>query len=222
MWKWQILQYIGIAYSQRIPAAKLECRSEGRRGPECFAWRAVGCRGEKRWLACWGESKPAAQGHNRRALPARSCDRLPERKRASNHRLRHFGLANRSGRTERLGGHDDRGQPPGFPRRPGQKPAGAPAAGRTPLPRRCRDRAPADRGGVLCPGIVPQPSRVLRLGQPPRSSTSTWARPHSHKEQQTPWPILQGLAPRSPLERCWLRSLFLDYFLKPQGGIRSP
>ena len=43
-------------------------------------------------------------------------------------------------------------------------------------------------------------------------------RSNSHKDNQSPWQILQRLAPRSPLELCLLRPIFLDYLLNPQGG----
>ena len=44
------------------------------------------------------------------------------------------------------------------------------------------------------------------------------ARPNSHKENQTPWQIIQRLAPRSPLELCLLPPVFLDYYLNDSGG----
>jgi transposase len=44
------------------------------------------------------------------------------------------------------------------------------------------------------------------------------ARPNSHKENQTPWQIIERLAPRSPLELCLLPPVFLDYYLNDQGG----
>jgi hypothetical protein len=43
-------------------------------------------------------------------------------------------------------------------------------------------------------------------------------RPHSHKENQSPWQIIERLAPRSPLELCLLPPVFLDYYLKDSGG----
>ena len=42
-------------------------------------------------------------------------------------------------------------------------------------------------------------------------------RSNSHKDHQSPWQILQRLAPHSPLELCLLRPIFLDYLLNPQG-----
>jgi transposase len=48
------------------------------------------------------------------------------------------------------------------------------------------------------------------------------ARPNSHKENQTPWQIIQRLAPRSPLELCLLPPVFLDYYLNDQGGYDVP
>ena len=44
------------------------------------------------------------------------------------------------------------------------------------------------------------------------------ARPNSHKENQTPWQIIERLAPRSPLELCLLPPVFLDYYLNGSGG----
>ena len=46
------------------------------------------------------------------------------------------------------------------------------------------------------------------------------ARTNSHKENQTPWQIIQRLTPRSPLELCLLPPVFLDYYLNDSGGIR--
>ena len=43
-------------------------------------------------------------------------------------------------------------------------------------------------------------------------------RPNSHKQYQTPGQIVPPLAPRSPLDLCLLRPLFLDYFLNPSRG----
>lgn len=48
------------------------------------------------------------------------------------------------------------------------------------------------------------------------------ARPNSHKENQTPWQIIQRLAPRSPLELCLLPPVFLDYYLNDSGGYDLP
>lgn len=44
------------------------------------------------------------------------------------------------------------------------------------------------------------------------------ARPNSHKENLTPWQIIERLAPRSPLELCLLPPVFLDYYLNDSGG----
>ena len=46
----------------------------------------------------------------------------------------------------------------------------------------------------------------------------TPARPTPHKQNLTPWQIVQQLAPQSPLDLCLLPPLFLDYFLTPDGG----
>lgn len=44
------------------------------------------------------------------------------------------------------------------------------------------------------------------------------ARPNSHKENQSPWQIIERLAPRSPLQLCLLPPVFLDYHLNDSGG----
>ena len=48
------------------------------------------------------------------------------------------------------------------------------------------------------------------------------ARPNSHKENQTPWQIIERLTPRSPLELCLLPPVFLDYYLNDSGGYDVP
>src|ERR1700682_2216191 len=48
------------------------------------------------------------------------------------------------------------------------------------------------------------------------------ARPNSHKEFQTPWQIIERLAPRSPLQLCLLPPVFLDYYLNDSGGYDVP
>ncbi len=48
------------------------------------------------------------------------------------------------------------------------------------------------------------------------------ARPNSHKENQSPWQIIERLAPRSPLELCLLPPVFLDYYLNDSGGYDVP
>lgn len=47
-------------------------------------------------------------------------------------------------------------------------------------------------------------------------------RPNSHKKHQSPWQIIQRLAPRSPLELCLLPPVFLDYYLNDSGGYDVP
>jgi transposase len=47
-------------------------------------------------------------------------------------------------------------------------------------------------------------------------------RPNSHKENQSPWQIIERLAPRSPLDLCLLPPVFLDYYLNEQGGYDLP
>jgi len=48
------------------------------------------------------------------------------------------------------------------------------------------------------------------------------ARPNSHKNYQSPWQIIERLAPRSPLELCLLPPVFLDYYLNDSGGYDVP
>ena len=47
-------------------------------------------------------------------------------------------------------------------------------------------------------------------------------RPNSHKENLTPWQIIERLAPRSPLELCLLPPVFLDYYINDSGGYDLP
>ena len=47
-------------------------------------------------------------------------------------------------------------------------------------------------------------------------------RPNSHKGNQSPWQIIERLAPRSPLQLCLLPPVFLDYYLKDSGGYDVP
>lgn len=47
-------------------------------------------------------------------------------------------------------------------------------------------------------------------------------RPNSHKENQSPWQIIERLAPRSPLQLCLLPPVFLDYHLNDSGGYDVP
>jgi len=48
------------------------------------------------------------------------------------------------------------------------------------------------------------------------------ARPNSHKQSQTPWEIIQRLAPREPLDLCLLPPVFLDYYFNDSGGYDVP
>ena len=48
------------------------------------------------------------------------------------------------------------------------------------------------------------------------------ARPNSHKQNLTPWQIVQQLAPQSPLDLCLLPPINLDYFLNSKGGYDLP
>ncbi|HEV3482899.1 MAG TPA: hypothetical protein VGR97_11310, partial [Candidatus Acidoferrales bacterium] len=43
-----------------------------------------------------------------------------------------------------------------------------------------------------------------------------------HKDHQSPWQIIERLAPRSPLELCLLPPVFLDYYLNNSGGYDVP
>src|SRR5712692_6512620 len=47
-------------------------------------------------------------------------------------------------------------------------------------------------------------------------------RPNSHKENQSPWQIIERLAPCSPLELCLLPPVFLDYYTNHSGGYDLP
>jgi hypothetical protein len=47
-------------------------------------------------------------------------------------------------------------------------------------------------------------------------------RPNSHKENQSPWQIIERLAPRSPLQLCLLPPVILDYYLNDSGGYDVP
>jgi transposase len=47
-------------------------------------------------------------------------------------------------------------------------------------------------------------------------------RTNSHKDNLSPWQIIERLAPRLPLELCLLPPVFLDYYLKDQGGYDVP
>ena len=47
-------------------------------------------------------------------------------------------------------------------------------------------------------------------------------RPNSHKENLSPWQIIERLAPRSPLKLCLLPPVFLDYHLNDSGGYDVP
>ena len=47
-------------------------------------------------------------------------------------------------------------------------------------------------------------------------------RPNSHKQNLSPWQIIERLAPRSPLQLCLLPPIFLDYYLNDSGGYDVP
>jgi transposase len=47
-------------------------------------------------------------------------------------------------------------------------------------------------------------------------------RPNSHKQNLSPWQIIQPLLPPLPLQLCLLPPVFLDYYLNPSGGYDLP
>ena len=47
-------------------------------------------------------------------------------------------------------------------------------------------------------------------------------RPNSHKQYQSPWQIIERLAPTSPLDLCLLPPAFLDYYITDSGGYDLP
>ncbi len=47
-------------------------------------------------------------------------------------------------------------------------------------------------------------------------------RPNSHKDNLSPWQIIERLAPHSPLQLCLLPPVFLDYYLNDSGGYDVP
>lgn len=47
-------------------------------------------------------------------------------------------------------------------------------------------------------------------------------RTNSHKENSSPWQIIERVAPRLPIELCLLPPVFLDYYLNDQGGYDVP
>jgi len=47
-------------------------------------------------------------------------------------------------------------------------------------------------------------------------------RPNSHKQNLSPWQIIEHLQPRSPLQLCLLPPVFLDYYLHDAGGYDVP
>ena len=70
-----------------------------------------------------------------------------------------------------------------------------------------------------------KPSPVAVNSSPrrgPISSTSTSRDRIRTKKSQTPWQIIEQLAPRSPLQLCLLPPVFLDYYLTDAGGYDVP
>ncbi len=47
-------------------------------------------------------------------------------------------------------------------------------------------------------------------------------RPNSHKDNSSPWQIIERLAPGSPLQLCLLPPVFLDYYINESGGYDLP
>jgi len=47
-------------------------------------------------------------------------------------------------------------------------------------------------------------------------------RPNSHKQNLSPWQIVELLQPRSPMQLCLLPPVFLDYYLNDSGGYHLP
>src|SRR5260370_1138362 len=47
-------------------------------------------------------------------------------------------------------------------------------------------------------------------------------RPNSHKQNLSPWQIVEQLQPRWPLQLCLLPPVFLDYYLHDSGGYDVP
>jgi hypothetical protein len=47
-------------------------------------------------------------------------------------------------------------------------------------------------------------------------------RPNSYKENLNPWEIIERPAPASPLQLCLLPPVFLDYYIRPDGGYDVP
>jgi transposase len=48
------------------------------------------------------------------------------------------------------------------------------------------------------------------------------ARPNTHKQNLSPWQIVEQLQPRWPLQLCLLPPVFLDYYLTDSGGYDLP
>ena len=47
-------------------------------------------------------------------------------------------------------------------------------------------------------------------------------RPNSHKQNLSPWQIIERLQPRSPLQLCLLPPVIQDYYLNDSGGYDLP
>ena len=123
--------------------------------------------------------------------------------------------------SEFIGGHDKQGQPTGFPAEMGDSQhVRIPPAAHTyqsdveTVHRLVEDEffdleTFASRGEFLAKAHTYQLYFDL-------------ARPNSHKENLSPWQIIERLAPRSPLELCLLPPVFLDYYLNDAGGYDLP
>ncbi len=123
--------------------------------------------------------------------------------------------------SEFIGGHDRRGRPTGFPSALGdsQHVRIPPAAPTFPSDVETVHRLVEDeffdlewfagRGDFL--------AQVF-----PYQLHFNLVRPNSHKQNLSPWQIVEQLQPRWPLQLCLLPPVFLDYHLNDSGGYDLP
>src|SRR4029077_4107276 len=102
-----------------------------------------------------------------------------------------------------------------------RQPARSDPARRSHLPERCGNRSPPrqdeffdlesfhSRGDFLAKAFTYQLYFNL-------------VRPNSHKQNLSPWQIVEQLQPRWPLQLCLLPPVFLDYYLTESGGYDVP
>jgi transposase len=154
----------------------------------------------------------------RRSAAASSvfAERIQQHLRRCGVSLRHLVWQTDNG-SEFIGGHDDRGQPTGFPAALGKSQhVRIPPAAHTYQ----SDVETVHR--LIEDEFFDLESFSSRADFLAKATTYQFyfnlARLNSHKQYRTPWQIVQQLAPRSTLNLCLLRPLFLDYFLSPQGG----